>query len=103
MPKNKQTTKKNTAGNAQPSATKPRKVYTFVPFIVFALALIVETCLIFSNGTGVTGKGIHTLLTGLFGGVAYLIPAGAITVAEQTAKREVTDRFSAHPFTSVNV
>ena len=81
MPKNKQTTKKNTAGNAQPSATKPRKVYTFVPFIVFALALIVETCLIFSNGTGVAGKGIHTLLTGLFGGVAYLIPAGAITVA----------------------
>lgn len=81
MPKNKQTTTKNAAAKTKPSENKPRKVYTFVPFIVFALALIIETCLIFSNGTGVAGKALHSLFTGLFGGVAYLIPAGAITIA----------------------
>lgn len=81
MPKNKHTTTKNTASNTKPSVNKPRKVHTFVPFVVFALALIVETCLIFSNGTGVAGKALHSLFTGLFGGVAYLIPAGAITIA----------------------
>ncbi len=81
MPKNKKTTTKSTASNVKPSANKQRKVHTFVPFIVFALALIIETCLIFANGTGVAGKAIHSLFTGLFGGVAYLIPAGAIVIA----------------------
>lgn len=81
MPKTKHTTTKNTATNTKPSGNKPRKVHTFVPFVVFALALIIETCLIFSNGTGVAGKALHSLFTGLFGGVAYLIPAGAITIA----------------------
>ena len=81
MPKNKHTTTKNTASSTKPSKNKPRRAHTFVPFVVFALALIIETCLVFSNGTGVAGKALHSLFTGLFGGVAYLIPAGAIAIA----------------------
>ncbi len=85
MQKNKhQNTKSATTAaskQTKSAGSKESKVYTFVPFIVFALALIVETCLIFSDGTGVVGKALHGLFTGLFGAVAYLIPAGAIVIA----------------------
>ncbi len=84
MQKNKP---KNKKGASAVTTQKPQnsgssgKAYTFVPFVVFALALIIETCLIFSNGTGVVGRAVYEVLTGLFGAVAYLIPCGAIVIA----------------------
>lgn len=83
MQKNKQVNKKG--AKVEPKrkskvATSGR-AYTFVPFVVFALALITETCLVFKDGTGVVGNALHSVFTGLFGAVAYLIPAGAIVIA----------------------
>lgn len=56
------------------------KSYNFVPFILLTVSLVVETCLIFHEETGVVGGAIHGILTGLFGAAAYLIPAGVLAL-----------------------
>lgn len=56
------------------------KSYNFVPFILLTVSLLVETLLIFHKEAGVVGGAVHGIFTGLFGAVAYLIPAGILVL-----------------------
>lgn len=56
------------------------KNYNFVPFILLTAALLTETLLIFYKEAGVIGGAVHGIFTGLFGAVAYLIPAGVLVI-----------------------
>lgn len=76
----KKTEKKNESRGAGNKRGVKESNYNFVPFILLAVSLVVETCLIFNEETGVVGGALHNVLTGLFGAVAYMIPAGVLII-----------------------
>ncbi len=55
--------------------------YTAVPFVLFAVAVLTESCLLLPSSTGVVGRAVHDLLCGVFGAVSFLIPAGLFVFA----------------------
>ena len=63
----KKTEKKNESRGAGNKRGVKESNYNFVPFILLAVSLVVETCLIFNEETGVVGGALHNVLTGLFG------------------------------------
>ncbi len=74
---------------SSPSANKPRKksgsaadnVYSIIPFVLLVVSIIIESCLVFPNGTGAVGQAVQKIMCGVFGAVSYLIPAGLLMLA----------------------
>ncbi len=67
--------KKTAVKTKQPTPKKSKNSsYTAVPFVLFAIAVLAESCLLFPNGTGAVGKAVRDFLCGAFGAVSYLIP-----------------------------
>ena len=52
-----------------------------IPFIILAISLLAETCLILDEQSGAVGKIVHELFFGLFGPIAYTVPICALFVA----------------------
>ena len=70
--------KKQTEEKAQETPRSAKLIHQFIPFIFFAIAVLVATCLIavkaFSADMGVAGNLIATVLCGLFGWGAFFLP-----------------------------
>ena len=52
-----------------------------IPFVILALSLLTETCLILNEQSGAVGKVVRELFFGLFGPISYIVPICALFVA----------------------
>ncbi len=67
----------------KPTADKKSKSkgYAFVPFVLLAIAILTESCLLFPYSTGAVGRSVRDFACGVLGSVSYLIPAGLLFFA----------------------
>ncbi len=68
-------------GNRKKSVSASENIYSIIPFVLLVISILLESCLIFPNGTGAVGKAVHSFMCGILGAVSYLIPAGLLMIA----------------------
>ena len=74
--------KKHTAASKKPVKKHAKIINTDItPFVLLALALLLETCFLLTEQAGAVGALVHKLFFGLFGLGAHLIPIGLLLIA----------------------
>ncbi len=67
--------------NRKKSGRTSGNIYSMIPFVLLVVSILLESCLLFPNSTGVLGQAVRNFMCGLFGAVSYLIPAGLLMLA----------------------